>query len=122
MWLRLKADRLFLEGPAGEGACSRDSQVGTFPALPSIVYLLTIWESFLPEPRLVIRGEGEPPADAPKGKVGPEWFTREDLFHLRAIGLWIRLPKVQDAPFPGDADGAGGPGTAVAPDAASSAE
>lgn len=79
--------------------------------------LLQLAARILVFPVLVLRGEDEPPPDPAKGEIGPSALTPDDLTHLRAIGLWTRLPEVQDAPFLGQGIDTGGTGEALEPDA-----
>lgn len=74
-------------------------------------------------PRLVLRGDDEPPPDPKKGEIGPGALTPDDLTYLRSVGLWTRLPEVQAAvPFLDEESDAGGPGATVASDASDAAE
>lgn len=84
--------------------------------------LVNLAARILVDPVLVIRGDDEPPADPAKGEIGPGVLTPEDLYHLRAVGMWSRLPEVQDAPFSDPADEARGAGAPLASDAADAPE
>lgn len=63
--------------------------------------LLQLAARILVAPRLVLREADEPPANPVLNEIGPEALTPDDLYYLRAVGLYNRLPEVADAPvFP----------------------